>query len=241
MIDIESYCRDLEAYLCRRNDGHLIRIAGPAFERVGSWAALGIPLAVAQSGIDRYFERYYRRGPRRRPVRIEFCEADVLDAFDAWRRALGIGNLTAATADGGPGEAPVSAPARPRRSLAAHLDSAMQRLTALRGSDKAGRLLGEALESAVRALDALLLEAPRARGAAREALLQELTQIDRTLIAAAVGALPPAERTSIDEEATRELEGFRSRMTRDAYTQSKAAAVGRLTRIHFAVPDVEPS
>ena len=45
---------------------------------------------IAQRGIDRYFERYYAKGPRRRPVRIEFCEADILDAFDQWRRAVGI-------------------------------------------------------------------------------------------------------------------------------------------------------
>ena len=57
------------------------------------WANQGIPLKVAEAGIDRYFERYYRKGPRRRPVRIEFCEADVLDAFDDWRRAVGVARV----------------------------------------------------------------------------------------------------------------------------------------------------
>ena len=78
VIDVESYCRELEAYLCRKNDGHLIRITGPAFEQVQGWAAQGIPVKVAEAGIDRYFERYYRKGPRRRPVRIEFCEPTCL-------------------------------------------------------------------------------------------------------------------------------------------------------------------
>ncbi len=87
---VEDYCRQVEAYLCRKNDGHLIRIVGPAFEQVCGWAARGVPLKVAMRGIDRYFERYYAKGPRRRPVRVEFCEADVLDVFDEWRRALGI-------------------------------------------------------------------------------------------------------------------------------------------------------
>jgi hypothetical protein len=50
----------------------------------------GVPLKVAFRGIDRYCERYYAKGPRRRPVRIEFCEADILDLFDAWRRAVGV-------------------------------------------------------------------------------------------------------------------------------------------------------
>ncbi len=86
----EEYCRQLESYLCRKNDGHLIRIVGPAFEQVCAWAERGIPLKLAMRGVDRYFERYYAKGPRRRPVRIEFCEADVLDVFDEWRRS-GVG------------------------------------------------------------------------------------------------------------------------------------------------------
>ena len=86
----DEYCRDIEAYLCRKNDGHLIRIVGPSFERVCGWAGQGIPFKVACQGIDRYFEHYYAKGPRRRPVQIDFCEADVRDAFDAWRRAVGV-------------------------------------------------------------------------------------------------------------------------------------------------------
>ena len=29
----------IESYLCRKNGGHLVRIVGPAFEKVRSWAA----------------------------------------------------------------------------------------------------------------------------------------------------------------------------------------------------------
>src|SRR4051812_30922397 len=87
---VSEYCREIEAHLCRKNDGHLIRVTGPSFDLVSGWAANGIPLKVAFRGIDRYFERYYRAGPRRRPVRIDFCDADVLDVFDEWRRAVGL-------------------------------------------------------------------------------------------------------------------------------------------------------
>ena len=90
MVVNEDYCRAVECYLCRKNDGHLIRIVGPAFEAVCAWSEHGVPLKVAYRGIDRYFERYYAKGPRRRPVRVEFCEADVLDVFDEWRRAVGV-------------------------------------------------------------------------------------------------------------------------------------------------------
>ena len=67
-----------------------MRVVGPAFELVAGWAAAGVPLKVALRGIDRCCERLEARGPRRRPVRVEFCEADVLDAFDDWRRAVGV-------------------------------------------------------------------------------------------------------------------------------------------------------
>src|SRR5919202_6002357 len=107
----EDYCRQIESYLCRKNDGHLIRIVGPAFEQVCGWATRGVPLKVAFHGIDRYFERYYAKGPRRRPVRIEFCEADVLDVFDEWRRAVGVATPA------GDGDAP-----SPHASLPRHLE-----------------------------------------------------------------------------------------------------------------------
>jgi hypothetical protein len=89
-LQIADYCREIEAYLCRKNDGHLIRVVGPSFDIVSRWAEQGVPLKVACEGIDRYFARYYRKGPRRRPVKIDFCEADVLDVFDEWRRAVGV-------------------------------------------------------------------------------------------------------------------------------------------------------
>ena len=78
-----------------------------------------MPLKVAFSGIDRYFERYYRKGPRRRPVRIDFCEADVLDVFDEWRRALG---LTAVRPPGDVRRAPMPCASRAGASLPAHLE-----------------------------------------------------------------------------------------------------------------------
>lgn len=235
MIDVESYARDLEAYLCRKNDGHLIRITGPAFEQVQAWAGQGVPLKVAQAGIDRYFERYYRKGPRRRPVRIEFCEADVLDAFDDWRRAVGVTSIVADSAGGPDVEEPAPA-SRPRKSLAAQIESALATLTVLRGSDKAGPVLGAALEAAVRGLDALQPDAARARGDARDELLRRVALIDEGLATAAVSALDAAERTELEREADAELEPFRERMPEEAFRQARRQSLQRLVRQHFGLP-----
>lgn len=99
-----EFCREIETYLTRKNDGHLIRIVGPVFQKVCGWAAQGVPIKIAYRGIDRYFERQQAKGPgpRRRPIRVEFCEADILDAFDEWRRAVGV---TASAAAAGAADA----------------------------------------------------------------------------------------------------------------------------------------
>ncbi len=101
-MDPGALCRAVESYLCRKNDGHLIRIVGPAFELVCGWAAAGVPQSVVERAIDRTYARYHAKRRRRRPLRIEYCEADVLDLFDEWRRAVGVGAPTAV--DGEPEE-----------------------------------------------------------------------------------------------------------------------------------------
>src|SRR5262249_31891303 len=152
-----------------------IRIVGPAFEQVCAWAERGVPLRVAYSGIDRYFERYYAKGPRRRPVRIEFCEADVLDVFDEWRRAVGVPLE-------GPPAAAAHATASPE-TLPAHLERAIARLTALRAGED--RRLDDALSAAVAELDAARSAAKGARGPARDAILERLRRLDVSLLTAA--------------------------------------------------------
>src|SRR5436190_15739066 len=125
--DLGEYCRAVESHLCRRNEGHLVRVVGPSFDCVAAWAAKGVPLRVAYRGIDRCVDRFAAKGPRRRPVRVEFCDADVLDVFDEWRRAVGV-PLAASNAESD------EAGARRHASLAAHLERVVARLTALRTS-----------------------------------------------------------------------------------------------------------
>jgi hypothetical protein len=232
----EDYCRQVEAYLCRKNDGHLIRIVGPSFETVCAWAERGVPLSIAFRGIDRHFERYYAKGPRRRPVRIDFCEADVLDAFDEWRRAVGI-SLAEADAVAGD-DAVVGAdmhvgPSR-KTSLSAHLDRVVNRLTARRAGPD--RLLDPVIDRIIRELDAARASAKNLRGAARAELLDRLAALDAELLAAAKAAIPDDLREELQRESERELATFRARMPSDAYGRSLAACVDRLIRDRARLP-----
>ena len=229
--EVESYCRQIEAYLCRKNDGHLIRIVGPAFEQVCGWAARGVPIKVAERGIDRYFERYYAKGPRRRPVQIQFCEADVFDVFDEWRRAVGVpvreGGDAAARDD-------VDPSTRRHGSLPAHLDRVIARLTMVRGGED--RSLDDTVDRLVRELDVARAGAKALRGDARSGFLDRLSVLDGELINAARGQSSAEILQQLEAEADVELAPFRDRMAREVYERSRRAAVDRLIRERRRLP-----
>ena len=236
----EHYCREIESYLCRKNDGHLIRIVGPAFDQVCTWAARGVPLKVACRGIDRCFERYYKKGPRRRPVRVEFCEADVLDVFDEWRRAVGIGAGEAGGAGqssdtGGDLQAGPNAVGR-RSSLPAHLDRVVARLTALRGGGD--RSLDGVMDDIVRELDGARAAAKGMRGDARQAFIDRLRALDEKLLRAAHGTCSADQLRDLAREADVELAPFRGRMPANACEQAQRAAIDRLLRERFRLPAI---
>ncbi len=240
-----EFCREIEAYLCRKNEGHLIRIVGPVFGTVTGWAEQGIPLKIAFRGIDRYFDRQEQKSrraatlqPRRRPVPIQFCEADILDAFDEWRRATGVSASAAretATTDA-IAPAPTPAPTRRRANLQTHIDRAMARLTQRRVETGTASALGDAIDRILAQLDTLRSESKGARHETRLRLLDALVSLDRALLDAATAALDEPALIAVRAEAARELESFRFRMPRDAYARATEAATDRLIRERARLP-----
>ena len=226
-----AYCRDVEAYLCRRNGGHLIRIVGPAFELVCAWQARQIPLSVVQRAIDRAAERRAASPSRRRPLRIEFCEADVLEQFDEWRRAVGV-----ASGDGSDGEAQQQT-AR-GASLPAHLERVVLGLTALRASRSHAEPVRDLAAGLAAELDAVRAEARTARGERRERLLERLGAADGELLAAARAAADQSLRDRLRADAERELAGFRERMPPAAYSNAVQAAADKLLREQLDLPRI---
>jgi hypothetical protein len=224
----DEYCREIEAYLTRKNDGHLIRIVGPSFERVRTWAERGVPLKVAFAGIDRRFERYYAKGPRRRPMHVDHCEPDVLEAFDAWRRAVGVtaGLSIASDAESKP---------KGRDSLATSLERAVARLTALRGG-AAPPIPSDVLSEVVAELDPLVAAARTARGPARETLTSRLADVDRHLLDAARSHVDATVLAELKAQATADLQPFAERMPAAAWQQAIASAVDRALRDRLGLP-----
>lgn len=226
MIDVHDYCRDVEAYLCRRNGGHLIRVVGPAFDVVKAWADDGVPLSVAHAGIDRTVDRAARKATRRRPIPVEFCDADVRDAFDQWRRAVGT------TAPGGD-----SAPARKER-LVTHVERALGQLAMLQQTGRVLPALAAAVADAHQALDRLAASSATARGATRDAIIGELARVDAALAATALAAIPAADRAAFTRAAASELEPFRQRLAAAQWNTAVEAATARLIRLHLGLPAI---
>lgn len=240
-VDPGELCRAVESYLCRKNDGHLIRIVGPAFELVCGWAAAGIPLRVVERAIDRRHVRYHARGPKRHPLRIEYCEADVLDLFDEWKRAVGL-STAAGAGNEPPGEPRVDAAGTEgraggarRRSLAAHLDDLDARLSAW-DAPPGAPALESLLKDARAAVEAARSGGRTLRGEARRRTLDRLAELDRRLPAAARADAGEDVLRELREEAQRSLEAFRSRMAAAAFESALDAATDRLLAERFKLP-----
>ena len=229
-IDVGAYCRDVESYLCRRNDGHLIRIVGPSFELVCGWAERQIPLRVVFGAVDRTLERHQAKGARSRPLRIEFCEADVLELFDEWRRAVGVGAV--------PTDATPTHRAVRRLSLAGHIERVVERLTSWRSANGGAQGTAEPVTRLIEDLDALCDRSRTARGADRQQLIARLDDFETQLTLTLRDLIDPEVFEMLRAEAARDLAPFRERMPREALRQAMDAGTDRLLYEHFKLPRV---
>lgn len=235
-LDIAQYCREVEAHLTRVNDGHIIRIVGPAFELARGWALEGVPLSVVCEGIDRKAERH-RAGRARRALRLEFCAADVRATYERWLRAVG---LRRPVAEGPAGESDeprdCEGPVRPSAGVGRHLDRAIDRLSRVTGRlDLPGAFrdeVGRVCEAVAAVRDALRT----ARGPARAAVLERLPALDAALVEAARQAAGSDGLTTLVARASGDLAVFRGRLTPASWDQSVHLAATRLLREHFGLP-----
>jgi len=227
--DVGQYCRDVERHLTRVNGGHLVRVVGPAFDLVRRWAEDGVPLSVVYQAIEARAERH-RTGTSKRPLRIEFCEADVRESYERWRRAVGV---TASTpADG------VPATSSRTPSLSKHLDRVADRLGRSLGRTDLPAPFRDRLDATLAAVIALRDRARRTRGASRSPLIAELAPLDHSLLAAARSAIPGDLEQRLRHEAEVDLAPFRQRLVGEVWQQAVDVTIDRLVRDHFGLPTI---
>lgn len=232
--DLGSYCRAIETHLCRVNGGHLVRVVGPAFDLVKRWHGEGVPLKIVMRGIERRAERAARTPTAgRRPLRMEFCEADVLDVLDEWRRAVGfalphreLAGANDADADGSRGRVP---------SLPKHLDRVATKLTSF-VSTNAPSPLRERAESMLSELDALRRRARALRGEHRRAALDRLSALDEALLDALEREAPEDVLAGARREAAADLSAYADRVPAEEHARLLDAATRRIARDRLGLP-----
>ena len=238
-VDVGEYCRSIEDHLTRINGGHLVRVVGPGFDLVRGWAESGIPLSVVYRGIELKADRARARraspGKAPRPLRIEFCEADVIDLFESWRRAVGVpavaGTIEAAEHDGQP--APKRAP-----SLTKHLDRVIDRLSRVAGRPDLPLPLVESMTMLLEAVSSLREEARGTRRGGLDALKDRLAPLDRQMLTAVRSAAPPELLDDLAREAAQDLAPFQARLSPEAWRRALELTVDRLLRDRFGLPTI---
>jgi hypothetical protein len=96
------------------------------------------------------------------------------------------------------------------------------------------------MEMALSALDRLQGDARGARGEARATLIAALATADGALASALVAALPPAAAVDLMRTARAELAPFAGRMAAPDLASAETAALARLARDRFRVPELTP-
>jgi hypothetical protein len=229
-LDVGEYCRHVEAHLARVNAGEIIRISGAGFELVRGWALEGIPLSVVRHAISLKAERH-QAGRSTRPLRIEFCAADVRAVYATWRRAVG---MTAGGTDGTDEAAPADEPRR--GSLARHLQRAIDRLSRSVSRVDLEPAIRVVLDRGLQEVAALAERARGARGAARDAAVADLAAIDGRLMAEARRAVGPNVLDQLAADASADLAAYRNRLTPEIWQRSVDLAVNRLLRERLGLP-----
>lgn len=237
MADVADYCRQVEAHLTRVNGGHLVRVVGPGFALVRQWADEGVPLSVVFRGIEQKAERH-AAGASKRPLRIEFCEADVRALYDDWRRAIGVTGTPAPAGTGSVDPADSTATGR-RRSAPKAIDRAIDRLGRLAGRLELPGEFRDAMSRIIEQLSSLRGELSHTRGAARQLLLERLGPIDRQLLDHARVAVPSGVIGEIIARAEQDLAPYRDRLSPDAWARAVSVTVDRGVREHLELPSLE--
>ena len=239
MADVADYCRQVEAHLTRINGGHLVRVVGPGFALVKQWADEGVPLSVVFRGIEHKAERH-AAGASKRPLRIEFCEADVRALYDDWRRAIGVPAAPTTDTDGDADAAVPDPSANPkRRSVPKAIDRAIDRLGRLAGRLDLPGEFRDAMSRLIEQLSTLREELAHTRGAVRDRLLERLGPLDTDLLDHARGVVPADVMQDITVRAEQDLAPYRERLSPEAWARAVSVTVDRGVREHLELPSLD--
>jgi hypothetical protein len=188
-------------------------------------------LSIVYRGIELKAERH-RAGRSKRPLRLEFCELDVRETFDGWRRAVGIHTAMQSAVD----DQPQSESTRKPPPALKHLDRAIERLGRAAGQLERSDAYRDAIGQVLEAVSALRDAIKGARGAQREPLVARLPELDSVLVTAARLEVGASAILRLTADATAELAPYRARLGTEEWDRSVTLSVDRLLRDELGLP-----
>jgi hypothetical protein len=202
-----NYFTEIEEHFQRRR-GSLLLLSTLDWALIETWRAAGIPLDAVLRGIDSAFDKYDARkgkGRLRRVNGLAYCAQAVMTAVEDMREAaVGAAGRMEAVPEGFEQE-----------RVATHLQACAQRLReacaqqlrAVPGGTPASGYLSEAAQR----LNALAAEVRQAKPQLQE-LEAHLSAIEERLFATLIAATSEDDLFTLRQQASRELEPYRSRM-----------------------------
>jgi hypothetical protein len=164
---------------------------------------------------------------------VDFCENDVLDAFEGWRRAVGV------RLPGAEPPAEEAAERQRKRSLPEHFDRVCEKITNRRaGLDPLPADYDRVLEEVTNEVSIFKDLPSPIRGDVRQRVTTRLAELDRLMLEAARAHADATSLHQMQREAAEQLRPFRDRMPAESYDRALGAAVDSLLREREKLPIV---
>jgi electron transfer flavoprotein alpha subunit len=204
-----NYFTEIEEHFQRRR-GSLLLLSTLDWALIETWREAGIPLEAVLRGIDSAFDKYDARkskGNHRRVNGLAYCAQAVMTAVEDMKEAS-----VGAPAKAESNRAELNQEGFEQERIAAHLAACAERMhaAAIIGQKTGTGAAGYLIEAAQR-LEALALDARRVDPNLQE-LEGQLTAIEERLFATLISTTPEDDLVTLRQQASRELEPYRSRM-----------------------------
>ena len=232
-----TYFTEIEEAFIRRRGRHLW-LSPVDWALMENWKERGVPLHIALRGIEKSFDSYESK-PRHRSVKsLAYCQEEVEAQYAEWLESqVGStqGDIGQPVADGNAADDKLPFP---RSSILDHLTRASeslsrtaQQLNAPHDSD-----LSECFTRAAMLLLDLKTDLETSAKPEAEKLEQSLTHLERQIDAVLAEHASKERIQQAEAFADEQLKGYKSKMDKAVYQQTRERVLQKRLREDYAVP-----
>ena len=226
-----SYNSEIEDTFIRRRSKHL-HLCPLDWAMMEVWKERGIPLHVVLRAIERWFDLYEGRKPKRPVNTLLYCQEEVEAQYAEWLESRVGSHEDSQKARDAEDASPF-----PRDAVLAYLSRSLDELTNVYSQRRSHEdELSEAMSRALTLLTEVKDDyATSAQPDARK-LEDSLTGIERMLDDAIRSAMPDSQLESAGAEIDAQLKPYKRHMDKAAFQQTRDNLLRKRLREHLGVP-----